>query len=117
MNPNRCVPKFSHDGNQKIDFQSLPGNISGSVSGNKLDGESQINHNITVNFEDKELQKDYRELLKEHHIMKVELKEMKEKLADVYEKNEKNRKRYYELTSEVKDLSNKKLKEVYKKPK
>lgn len=110
--------------------------VSGSVSGNKVEGEGQINHNITVYSENKELLEEYRKLFKEHHAeiqkREFELKVMKEsydcqiserdtvlkkitidfndanqKLADVNEKYEKNRERYYKLTSEVKDLSNK----------
>ena len=105
--PKFDTPKFSHGGNQKIDFQSLPGNISGCVSGNIVKGGSQINHNITVYFENKKLQE---EVLNELHIIKLEVKEMGEKLAKVNEENERNRKRYYERNSEVKDPSNKKLK-------
>ena len=73
-----------------------------------MKGGSQINHNITVYFENKKLQE---EVLKELHIIKLEVKEMGEKLAKVNEENERNRKRYYERNSEVKDPSNKKLKE------
>ena len=115
---------------------NLTRNVSGSVSGNKVEGGGQINHNITAYFEDKELLEKYRKLLEEHHAeihkRDSELKVMKEsydcqiferdtvlkkitidfndanqKLADVNEKYEKNRERYYKLTSEVKDLSNK----------
>ena len=37
----------------------------------------------------------------------IDFQDANQKLADVNEKYEENRKRYYELTSEVKDLSNK----------